>query len=636
MKIKSIHIYSHDGEVRSINFKANELNIITGLSSTGKSSIINIIEYCLGKDDCLIAEGVITSKVSWVSVIYTIGEQDILIAKKLPENGKSSCSQLMLKRGIDLIACDFIELENNSNDETLTLLFNNLLNIPNEFTHVDTNQTRTSFNINVSHTKFYLFQPQSLIANKDILFYKQSESFIPQAIKDTFPIIVKAESLEYRIVFEKIKQLLKDINLIQKRIENEKNDGSYLIFDHLKKEALNLNIDISNASSPKKLLHSAQLKTKEKNNLEDFSEAIIQIQRKILELRKEKNKLNTEKSLLEKFFSEKDTYFDNQKLLESRLSTINAFKNMKRSDSHSFNEIIQLVKSDLENINKKLKSYNKNSDDLNKDKAATEVANKVNDIDKTIIKLNYNLANLNEANETYLNDSFDNANYYVLIGKIKSFIENINIKSSERLQEELIQKQLQLSDLKTSLEEYDSISEKLDSIIFQISLKITEYLKLLNYEHGTSTTRFDLKNLTLITTKLTGKSIPMNKIGSGANHLALHISALLAFHYYFQKFSCPVPAFIIFDQPSQVYFPQLGLEAKADLQNNENYNRNDIQAVKNLFKFLIDFIKKEVPNFQIIVTEHAFFNEQWYKDCMIEPFWAHPQALVPENWPEKH
>lgn len=273
---------------------------------------------------------------------------------------------------------------------------------------------------------------------------------------------------------------------------------------------------------------------------------------------------------------------------------------------------------------------------LNKDKAATEVANKVNDIDKTIIKLNYNLANLNEANETYLNDSFDNANYYVLIGKIKSFIENINIKSSERLQEELIQKQLQLSDLKTSLEEYDSISEKLDSIIFQISLKITEYLKLLNYEHGTSTTRFDLKNLTLITTKLTGKSIPMNKIGSGANHLALHISALLAFHYYFQKFNCPVPAFIIFDQPSQVYFPQLGLEAKADLQNNENYNRNDIQAVKNLFKFLIDFIKKEVPNFQIIVTEHAFFNEQWYKDCMIEPFWAHPQALVPENWPEKH
>lgn len=236
MKIKSIHIYSHNGKIRSINFKSNGLNIITGLSSTGKSSIINIIEYCLGKADCLIAEGVITSKVSWVSVIYTIGEQDVLIAKKLPENGKSSCSQLMLKRGINLIPCDFNKLENNSNDEALILLFNNLLNIPNEFTNVNTNETRASFNINVSHTKFYLFQPQSLIANKDILFYKQSESFIPQAIKDTFPIIVKAESLEYRIVYEKIKQLVKEITLIQKRIENESNDESYLIFSHLKKK----------------------------------------------------------------------------------------------------------------------------------------------------------------------------------------------------------------------------------------------------------------------------------------------------------------------------------------------------------------------------------------------------------------
>lgn len=633
MKIKSIHIYSHNGELRSINFKINGLNIITGLSSTGKSSIINIIEYCLGKSDCLIAEGVITSKVSWVSVIYNINNQDVLVAKKLPENGKSSCSQLMLKRGVNLTACNFKELENNSNDETLTLLFDNLLNIPNEFTSVDTNQTRTSFNINLSHTKFYLFQPQSLIANKDILFYRQSDSFIPQAIKDTFPIIVKAESLEYRKIFEQIKQLSKDITLIQKRIENSQNDDSYLIFDQLKNEASNLKIDISNALSPDKLLNLVKLKTSEANFLEDFSQAIISIQREILELRKEKNRLVTEQSLLEKFFSEKDNYFTNQKILESRLSTINAFKRIQLSDSQSFNEIIKLIKSDLASISQRIKTYNKNSDDLNKNKAFDELSKKIRHIDENIIKLNHQLADLNEANNTYLNDSFDLANYYILIGKIKSFIENINIKPSESLQEELVQKQLKISDLKNLIEEYDSISEKLDSIIFQISIKITEYLKLLNYEHGASTTRFDLKNLTLITTKSSGKPIPMNKIGSGANHLALHISTLLAFHYYFQNYSCPVPSFIVFDQPSQVYFPQLGLEAKTDLQNNKHYNSDDIQAVKNLFKFLINFTKEEVPNFQIIVTEHAFFNEQWFIDCMIEPFWASPHALVPENWP---
>ena len=36
MKIRSIHIYSHDGQRRDLQFKINGLNVITGRSSTGK------------------------------------------------------------------------------------------------------------------------------------------------------------------------------------------------------------------------------------------------------------------------------------------------------------------------------------------------------------------------------------------------------------------------------------------------------------------------------------------------------------------------------------------------------------------------------------------------------------------------
>ena len=49
MKIDSIVIYSHDGQMRILSFNVDGLNIITGRSSTGKSALSAIIEYCMGR-----------------------------------------------------------------------------------------------------------------------------------------------------------------------------------------------------------------------------------------------------------------------------------------------------------------------------------------------------------------------------------------------------------------------------------------------------------------------------------------------------------------------------------------------------------------------------------------------------------
>lgn len=48
MIIGAIILYSHSGAQRELTFKTSGLNIITGDSKTGKSAIIDIIDYCLG------------------------------------------------------------------------------------------------------------------------------------------------------------------------------------------------------------------------------------------------------------------------------------------------------------------------------------------------------------------------------------------------------------------------------------------------------------------------------------------------------------------------------------------------------------------------------------------------------------
>ena len=48
-QIKEIVLYSGSGDRRRLRFNVNRVNIITGKSGTGKSAIVPILDYCLGR-----------------------------------------------------------------------------------------------------------------------------------------------------------------------------------------------------------------------------------------------------------------------------------------------------------------------------------------------------------------------------------------------------------------------------------------------------------------------------------------------------------------------------------------------------------------------------------------------------------
>lgn len=107
MKIASIHIYSHDGRRRDLTLNPDGLNIITGLASTGKSSLSDIVEYCMGEDECKIAEGFIREKVSWFAVTFQFPHEQVFVAKPNPKRGQVHCSLAMVMRGRQIQTPDF-------------------------------------------------------------------------------------------------------------------------------------------------------------------------------------------------------------------------------------------------------------------------------------------------------------------------------------------------------------------------------------------------------------------------------------------------------------------------------------------------------------------------------------------------
>ncbi|TIP54350.1 MAG: DUF3732 domain-containing protein, partial [Mesorhizobium sp.] len=50
--VREIALYGVGARRRTIEFDIDKVNVITGASGTGKSAIIDAIDYCLGSTDC--------------------------------------------------------------------------------------------------------------------------------------------------------------------------------------------------------------------------------------------------------------------------------------------------------------------------------------------------------------------------------------------------------------------------------------------------------------------------------------------------------------------------------------------------------------------------------------------------------
>ena len=69
--IKYIGIVDHEDHPHTVEFFTG-INIVTGRSSTGKSALIEIFDYCFGSSEYTVPEGVITETASIYFVVFSI------------------------------------------------------------------------------------------------------------------------------------------------------------------------------------------------------------------------------------------------------------------------------------------------------------------------------------------------------------------------------------------------------------------------------------------------------------------------------------------------------------------------------------------------------------------------------------
>jgi hypothetical protein len=158
---------------------------------------------------------------------------------------------------------------------------------------------------------------------------------------------------------------------------------------------------------------------------------------------------------------------------------------------------------------------------------------------------------------------------------------------------------------------------------------MTGWARVLKLEHSEWPIGFELKNLTVVAHRDSGP-IRLSQMGSCENWMGYHVITHLALQKLFVEKKRPVPGLLMFDQPTQVYFPP---EASED-RSVEDLEDDDREAVRRLFRLIFVVTENLSPHLQVIITDHADLNEPWFREAVIER-WRRGKKLVPASWFEQ-
>jgi hypothetical protein len=633
LQIENIIIWPKNPEFEPqiLTFKTGKLNIIYGFSQTGKSAIIPIIDYCLGSSLNKIPVGHIRNYSAWFGVVLNISGTKVLIIR---ENLDAGAEKIIMLEGIKEIP-KFFDRTGEKDIKDFNLDLNKIMGVPftEPINSYGTRNSRLSFRDLVT----FNFQPQYIVANPNCLFYKMDTSLYKNIMLPVFNLVIGAETLENiekGIEKEKLQETLKRLTKQKEETERRKSlqleNCESLITQAIRYGLLDetCSVKLKDVKNYKAILKEIANKTFRDISpsiakADSISDLIDSINNDIEPLNEKLITLQAQKEYIEELIKLLKTRNTKIKAKSNRLEVaqfIRSFCEENKEDVVNLGDIDELCEN-LENITK----------DLN-EKLEPEIAlytKKMIDIDREIYFLSQEIENLK-------NKKMEISQVGEKRSRIENIYENIIIKARTLLEfanekdDSILNK---INELKKNISEIlvDNVEDNYKKCVQNIISYGQKYLPDIKEFHYIS--EFIKEDMTIKVKKeeCDNESFYLWETGSGSNWVAFHIGISLGFHFHFLEKSLPIFNFIMYDQPSQVYFPQKILQK-------EEFRSNDIAQVKKIFKTFETAIKDADGKLQIIVSDHAD-EDVWGNipegNKHIVANWSDGEALIPKIWYEK-
>ncbi len=625
------------GVIRTIEFLPGKVNVITGNSQTGKTAIVPIIDYCLCSSSCKIPLGKIRDSCSWFGLLFTVNSQKMFIARRAPKDGKPS-TNLFFLTGKHLKVPEIIAESNTTLDE-LKAKLNILFGFP--FIELEEHSSRNriprpSFRDVIS----FCFQPQNLIANPDVFFYKCNEAFYAEQMRMMLPFAFGAIDEKYFSQREELRDLRlqqREINrelAVNQRIQNNVlvNAKSKLF----KAKSLGIyNAQIHDNASVEHVLNEIDMLTKAKENikypfidenqnrdiLDDFSIKEKDLSIKYSDAKRRLDFVNEILSLYSINIQDAKRRIEHLNLSDSVIKNVNGDTSCPFCGStHSkFPQELEDFIANITILEDESREWSKTYNSA-LERERIELVRTIRDIESK-------LQSLDRERKSFLDIEAQQKKIYVWTRRVDSFLgeltEFLATISGYYLQDGIKQKADEIAKRIAYLENATSseqVERKLSNAREQISQISFGYCKQLDIEWSENTPVLDRQNLTVKIEK-DGQYAFLWEIGSGSNWLAYHIGFHLGIHRFALSHSKYIPSFVVFDQPTQVYFP-----SSMVVEESETYwddaREDDLVRSNNIFKLLNQYINDTDGKIQVLLFDHA----------PPEMFDGHPNITVRENW----
>ncbi|MFF1962453.1 DUF3732 domain-containing protein [Streptomyces sp. NPDC058232] len=649
MQLLALALYHRDGRPtpRVVRFRPGALNILTGESETGKSEVLDIVDYCLGRSTPNLPDEPIDQTVGWYALLVTFRDDSrMLLARPRPTG--ASTTHAMIRTGdetLDLPRAD--ELKQNSNVAALRSELSARLGIEDFRFQPPTGAARASFDVSIAQAALLCFQNQNEIADKKALFHRQTENGIAQAIKDTLPYFLGAAGPEQALRRYHLGEAQRAQRAAQRKLDDARRhqasvDASGLALLRLaQSEGLLDEVPAApSAEQIRALLEHAltvTAMTVGPADLRDRRQALSEERRAF---REQLQDLDEALAVVERWKQQGKAFTGELHLQLGRLKSLHLLGPERDADT----SICPMCTRPLEEPDPTAADITLLTERLTDELEQAQTLQPVRDEHRRALqsereavveRLRVNGAQLRElaASDERMRDLQEQ---HLRIARVQGRIDQALTAGTGssagdigRLHNDLTLAQENVETLQALIDE-DDVTAETERRLTDIAANMTRWAKRLNLGQAAAADEvaISLSQLNVVLRRPLGR-LPLNRIGSAKNWIGYHLVAHLALHTYFRLHNRPVPGFLMLDQPTQAFFPE-------KIRDATTVQDADWATVTAYFALLRDVADLNEGALQIIVCDHAnLTDEEWFQDALVEnwrPVDGNRQALIPTDW----
>ncbi|MES3043967.1 DUF3732 domain-containing protein [Sphingomonas faeni] len=642
-QIANIILYSHDGRIRELPLRLGELNVITGASKTGKSALIDIVDYCTGRGDCYVAEGVIRRHVSWFAVLFQTGDSQIFVARRNPGPGNKTSPDIYVQRGTTIPTPAISALFKNLTLDALGDMLDAAVGINENQHRPPAGQTRDPLTANIRHALTFSFQDQDEIDSKKVLFHRTSDNFIAQAIKDSLPYFLGAIDEDRLLKLALLDGAKRETRRLERQLREILNSSSddlpeaRSLLDEAK--SVGLVDERVVASTSEAVIDALTPLTGAEFVGGNFviggtEDGLVRLRTERAGLRNELEGIKSELHTTRLFRTENGSYRREAGEQRARLSAVGLFRDAEADNAHcplcesalaTPLPAVEEIASALAEMHHELQAVESESPKIQAKLASLQEREML--LEGRLRENGQRMAARIRENELFAKQRDDFVVQARTVGKITQYLSTSTRSADNSTLLRQVEEARARVAILTAEVGADDAQERLETYLNIIGRMMTDYSDALDLEHHGSQLRLDIRKLTVIADTIDGP-VPLQRMGSGENWVGYHVLTHLALHKWFRQKSRPVPSFLILDQPSQAHYPPDKDTGDGSIMSLAD---EDQTAVQKLFSLIAKVAREIAPSLQIILLDHADLKEEWFDAAVIER-WRHGRKLVPLDW----